>query len=182
MVHKLLEIKQCLKSFRRLNCLITSVCTGNFSTFGIKCVQVINYLAVTCNLAHYNYFTHFFKFVHSISIAPLQVCYYSQALPTQHGYCAGVSHQSATGNSIYSRSHMNGGWLSGRFSALRPEGRRFESHSSRHVGILDKSFTCPRLLRGGKSGSQTHDPPVERYRLNQCATRFCIGGGATEIF
>jgi len=26
------------------------------------------------------------------------------------------------------------------FGALRPEGRRFESHSSRHVGTLDKSF------------------------------------------
>src|SRR6218665_3729543 len=24
-------------------------------------------------------------------------------------------------------------WLSGKFSALRPEGRRFETHSSRHV-------------------------------------------------
>src|SRR6218665_2346969 len=30
--------------------------------------------------------------------------------------------------------------------------------------------TCPRSLRGGYSGSQTHDPPVESYRLNQCAT------------
>ena len=32
-------------------------------------------------------------------------------------------------------------WLSGMFVALFPEGRRFESHSSRHVGILDKSFS-----------------------------------------
>ena len=32
-------------------------------------------------------------------------------------------------------------WLSGRFGALRPEGRRFESHSNHHVRILSKSFT-----------------------------------------
>src|SRR6218665_1618971 len=30
--------------------------------------------------------------------------------------------------------------------------------------------TCPRALRGGYSGIRTHDPPVEMYRLNQCAT------------
>src|SRR6218665_2864436 len=33
-----------------------------------------------------------------ISIAPLQVHVYSEALPTQHEYCAGVSRRSATGN------------------------------------------------------------------------------------
>ena len=32
-------------------------------------------------------------------------------------------------------------WLSGRFGALCAEGRRFEFHSSRHVGTLSKSFT-----------------------------------------
>ena len=32
-------------------------------------------------------------------------------------------------------------WLSGRFGALRSEGRRFESRSSRHVGTLGRSFT-----------------------------------------
>jgi len=32
-------------------------------------------------------------------------------------------------------------WLMGKFGALRAEGRKFESHSSRHVGTLDKSFT-----------------------------------------
>ena len=38
--------------------------------------------------------------------------------------------------------HMNGAWcLSGRFGALRLEGRRFESLSSRHVETLGKSFT-----------------------------------------
>src|SRR6218665_1773813 len=41
---------------------------------------------------------HARQFSHAISIAPLQVCHYSEALPTQHGYCAGVSRRSATGN------------------------------------------------------------------------------------
>ena len=31
------------------------------------------------------------SFVQAISIAPLQVHYYSEVLPTQHGYCVGVS-------------------------------------------------------------------------------------------
>src|SRR6218665_3199322 len=32
--------------------------------------------------------------------------------------------------------------------------------------------TCPRSLRDGYSGSRTHDPPVESYRLNQCAITY----------
>src|SRR6218665_5027 len=36
--------------------------------------------------------------IQAISIAPLKVHYYSEALPTQHGYCVGVSRRSATGN------------------------------------------------------------------------------------
>ena len=31
-------------------------------------------------------------------------------------------------------------WLSGRFGALRPEGRKFETNSSRNVGTLGKYF------------------------------------------
>ena|SRR6218665_132992 len=42
------------------------------------------------------------KFIHSfipdIFIVPLLVHYYSEALPTQHGYCVGVSRRRATGN------------------------------------------------------------------------------------
>ena len=38
------------------------------------------------------------SFIHSISIAPFQVHYYSEVLPKQHGYCVRVSHRSATGN------------------------------------------------------------------------------------
>ena len=33
-----------------------------------------------------------------ISIAPLQVNYYSEATQTEHGYCVGVLRRSATGN------------------------------------------------------------------------------------
>ena len=32
-------------------------------------------------------------------------------------------------------------WLNGKFDALLQEGRSFESHFSRHVGTLGKSFT-----------------------------------------
>ena len=32
-------------------------------------------------------------------------------------------------------------WLSGKFGALRPEGSRFKSHSSHHIGTIGKSFT-----------------------------------------
>ena len=39
-----------------------------------------------------------FSFIQAISIAPLQVNYYSEVLPTQLGYCLGVSCRSATGN------------------------------------------------------------------------------------
>ena len=38
------------------------------------------------------------SFIQSIFIAPLQVHYYSEALPTQHGYSVRVSRRSATGN------------------------------------------------------------------------------------
>jgi len=37
-------------------------------------------------------------FIQAISIATLQVHYYSEVLPTQRGYCVGVSCRSATGN------------------------------------------------------------------------------------
>jgi len=38
------------------------------------------------------------SFIQAISTAPRQVHYYSEALPTQHGYCVGVSCRSAKGN------------------------------------------------------------------------------------
>jgi len=36
-----------------------------------------------------------YSFIRAISIAPLEVRYYSEALPTQHGYCGGASRRSA---------------------------------------------------------------------------------------
>jgi len=52
---------------------------------------------ITCVLYELDlFFIH--SFIQAISIAPLQVHYYSEALLTQHGYCAGVSLRSATGN------------------------------------------------------------------------------------
>jgi len=38
------------------------------------------------------------SFIQAISTAPLLVHYYSEALPTQHGYCFGVSRRSAKGH------------------------------------------------------------------------------------
>jgi len=46
------------------------------------------------NLIRLYSFIH--SFIHDIFIAPLQVHYYSEVLPTQHRYCAGISHRSAT--------------------------------------------------------------------------------------
>ena len=40
----------------------------------------------------------FHSFIQAISMVPLQVHYYSEALPAQHGYCVVVSCRSATGN------------------------------------------------------------------------------------
>ena len=71
--------------------------------------------------------------IHSaIYIAPLQVLYYSEALPT----------------------------------TARIPYRSFTPKRNATVG----KKTCPRSLHGGQSGSRTHDPPVESYRLNQVAT------------
>jgi len=49
---------------------------------------------------------HYHLFIQAISIAPLQVCCYSEVLVTQHGYCVGVSHWSATGNRKW-RTHSD---------------------------------------------------------------------------
>src|SRR6218665_542100 len=41
------------------------------------------------------------SFIQTISVAPLQVHFYSEALPTQHGYCVGVSRRSGLAQSPY---------------------------------------------------------------------------------
>ena len=61
-------------------------------------------IIIKCNIKTTTYSCHNLLFCHSSSsfiqanyIAPPQVHYYSEVLLTQHGYCVGVSHQSATG-------------------------------------------------------------------------------------
>ena len=54
------------------------------------------YLTLPTSPINTNSFIH--SVIQTISIAPLQVHFYSEAFPTQHGYCVGVSHRSATGN------------------------------------------------------------------------------------
>jgi len=59
-----------------------------------------------------------------ICIAPLQVYYCSEALPTQRGYCIGVSYQSTTGN--WSEGLAQGPYVAARArfepTALRTKG------------------------------------------------------------
>ena len=43
-------------------------------------------------------YSYIHSFIQAISIAPLQVHYYSEVLPTKHEYCVRVSHRSATTN------------------------------------------------------------------------------------
>src|SRR6218665_717220 len=52
----------------------------------------------SCNNLQSSVCTFIHSLIQVIFIAPLQVRYYSEVLPTQHGYCAGVSRRSATGN------------------------------------------------------------------------------------
>ena len=62
------------------------------------------------------------------------------------GNCRGSVSESSLElrDSIEGKTTCRAWWLSGKFGSVRPEGRRFESHSSRqsrHVGTLGKSFT-----------------------------------------
>src|SRR6218665_3426962 len=58
------------------------------------------YITHTAVLARCCSFIHSFiqSLIQAVSTAPLQVHYYSEALSTHHGYCAGLSRRSATGN------------------------------------------------------------------------------------
>ena len=57
-----------------------------------------NYFAAIFHDAAYKAFHYSLIFIQTISIVHLQVQYYSEALPTHHGYCVGVSRRNATGN------------------------------------------------------------------------------------
>ena len=61
-----------------------------------------------------------------------------------------MSHWSEVGRGMKSVTNVNrhllsfdcgAWWLSGKLGAFHMKGRKFESHSSRHVGTLDRSFT-----------------------------------------
>src|SRR6218665_2860251 len=71
--------------------------------------------------------THSFihSFIQATSIVPLQVLYYSEPLHTQHGYCAGVSRRSATGNCKLRTCPRS---LRGGYSAIRTHNPLVERH------------------------------------------------------
>jgi len=62
-----------------------------------------------------------YLFIQAISIVPFLVHNYSEALPTQHGYCVGVSRWSATGNSER-RTCSRPVWRLERDSTFRTKG------------------------------------------------------------
>src|SRR6218665_708320 len=74
------------------------------------------------------------SFIQTISMAPLQVHFYSEALPTQHGYCAGVSRRSVTGNCELKNLSKVPTWRLERESNPRPSGRKLSTQPMRqHV-------------------------------------------------
>jgi len=60
----------------------------------------------------------------TVSLAPLQVHYYSDALPTQHGYCVGASRRRTTGNCEWRTCprFLLGGQSGNRTAILRTKG------------------------------------------------------------
>ena len=63
-------------------------CFKKINVFVYKLMFLKNILARGTHIIH--------SFIQANSVAPLKVHYHSEALPTQHGYCVGVSHRSAT--------------------------------------------------------------------------------------
>ena len=88
-----------------------------------------------CN-AYRNVFVH--SFIQAISKAPLQIHCYSEALPTQHGYCAGVS-RSATGNCELRICHT---WRLERDLNPRPSGRKASTLPMRHHIHTKNYYYC----------------------------------------
>ena len=84
-------------------------------------------------------------FIQAISIAPLQVINYSGELPTQHGYCAGISRRCATGNREWKtcpRSLRGGG---SRSHDPSNEKRRLYTKAQPH-NIRSHSLLKPRTM------------------------------------
>src|SRR6218665_2340929 len=108
-----------------------------------KCMQCYYFvkvdLVVFCNLENSS------SFIQAISLAPLQVRYYSEVLPTQHGYCARVSHRGATGNCNRQLQVKNlpkvPTWRLEWDSNPQPSGRKASTLSMRHhVPQINNNF------------------------------------------
>ena len=76
---------------------------------------------------------HSLLFILAISIAPLEVHYYSEALPTQHGYCIGVSRQSA--QATVSKGLAQGSYVAAR-AGVEPTTLRLR--------VIDSTNASPR--------------------------------------
>ena len=117
--------------------------------------------------------------IQAISIAPLQVRYYSEALPTQHGYCDGVSRRSAAGNCelrICPRSPM---WRLERDSNSRPSGRKTVTLPMRHH-ILLTLYKCAYCIRS-HTESRKYEVTVFERSLLGYANVICIYIGSYII-
>ena len=63
-----------------------------------RLLLLFNAYMIRVRVSSYVYQFYIHSFIQAISIAPVQVRYYFEALPTQHWYCARVLRRSATGN------------------------------------------------------------------------------------
>jgi len=95
--------------------------------------------------------------IHAISIAPLQVhyyMYYSEALPTQHGYCAGISRWSATGNCELRTCPSQGPYVAAG-AGVEPFGRKASTLPMRHHahnGFVDYAYPPQPSFYGNNIG------------------------------
>ena len=87
-----------LRKSRLYKALQTTDISPQFNECMYVCKYVYYILCMYCMSGPLRMYVFFHSFVPAISIAPLQVLYYSEVLPTQHGYCIEVSCRSATGN------------------------------------------------------------------------------------
>jgi len=81
------------------------------------------------------------SFIQFIFIAPIQVHYYSEALPTEHGYCARISRRSATGNCEWRTipGSLRGGYSGSRNRDSSDERRRLDqcaTHAPHYISFL----------------------------------------------
>src|SRR6218665_435378 len=65
------------------------------------------------------------------------------------GWTPLVSSSSDSQSQVWIKQEDDARWFSGNFSVLLQEGRRFESHSSRHIGTLGISGVCAHLFLCG---------------------------------